>query len=245
MGLRAYVRLFRLTAVLGLLALVLLPVLFAAGGLPVWLLPAFVYGVWLLYNVTESSTLSCPLCGHRLGPAVFRQSRCPACQKPVPPSAKVSLGRGIPLAIVSALLLAALVAGGIYTRPQPLPDLLEAGGPITVQYDPPWQWDDDVGVQVPGIPVERTLEPDSPESAALQKALDGAVFRRCWDTLTGSGRMDGPLGNQVTISNGDTVLVVPDGGKLYCDGAVYQVGWLGDGPCHALSAALRDALGLP
>lgn len=244
MRLRAYVRLFRLTAVLGLLALLLLPVQFAAIG-PVWLLPAFTYGVWLVYNLTESQTLCCPQCGRGFGLAVFRGSRCPACQKLVPPSAKVSFWRGIPLAMVSALLLTALAAGGIYTRPQSLPDLLEAGAPLTVQYDPPWQWDDDVGLMVPGAQMEWTLEPDSPEAAAIQKALDGARFRRCWDTLTGVSAVGGSRNDELAITNGDTVLIIPDGGKLYCDGAVYQVGWLGEDACRDLSAALRDALELP
>ena len=244
MHLRTYLRLFRLTAALALLALALLPVQFAAVG-PVWLLPSFAYGVWLVYSLTESQTLSCPRCGHGFGAAVLLRSRCPGCQQPVPPSAKVPLRRGIPMAMVSALLLTALVAGGIYTRPHPLPDLLEADAPLTVQYDPPWHWDDDVGVMVPGTSVEWTLEPDSPEAAAIQDALDGALIRRCWDTLTDSGSMGGPLGNQVTISNGDTVLIIPDGGRLYLDGAVYQVGWLGEDACRALSAALRDVLELP
>ena len=243
MHLRAYLRLFRLLAVLGLLALVLLPVQFAALS-PAWLLPAFAYGVWLVYNLTESQTLCCPRCGHGFGLAVFRQSRCPACQSPVPSSAKVPLWRGIPLGLASVLLLTALVAGGIYTRPRHLPDLREAGALITVQYDPPWQWDDDVGLMVPGTQMEWTLEPDSSVVAALQKALDGVVYRRCGDTQTGSSSMGGP-GNQLTITNGDTVLVVPDGGKLYCNGAVYQVGWLGEDACRALSAALRDVLELP
>lgn len=243
MHLHTYLRLFRLTAVLGLLALALLPVLFAAIG-PVWLLPAFACGVWLVYSLSESQTLSCPRCGHGFGAAVLLHSRCPGCQKPVPPSAKVSWWRWVPMAVLSALLLGALVAGGIYTRPRPLPDLLEAGAPITVQYDPPWQWDDDVGVMVPGTPVEWTLEPDSPGAAAIQDALDGTLIRRCWETLTGSGGVGGP-GNLLSITNGDTVLIIPDGGRLYLDGAVYQAGWLGGDACRALSAALRDALELP
>ena len=244
MHLRVYLRLFRLTAVLGLLALVLLPVQFAAVG-PAWLLPSFAYGVWLVYSLTESPNLSCPRCGHGFGAAALLRSRCPGCQRPVPPSATVSLRRGIPMAVGSALLLTALLAGGIYTRPRPLPDLLEAGTPITVQYDPPWHWDDDVGVMVPGTQIEWTLEPDSPEAFAIRDALDGARIRRCWDTLTGVSAVGGPRNDELAITNGDTVLIVPDGGKLYCSGAVYQVGWLGEDACRALSAALRDALELP
>ena len=244
MKLRTTVRILRSLAALELLTLLLLAVPFFSGGYAgvlLWLAVVLLFATQQGYSLHRSSSLSCPLCGRSYGPKILLRARCPHCGEAVPGDGR----RVRPLWIPAALLGLLIVAGGIYIRPLPLPDLTSAGEPVTVLWQAPWTWDADLGIQVPTNTRRLVLEPGSAELQAVQTVLDRRTVHRNWETFTGGTSLRyGGLDGALWFSFGDRSLYVVRGRDLNIDGQVYQIGWLGDRAGAALLEDLAAALRL-
>lgn len=81
--------------------------------------------------------------------------------------------------------------------------------------------------------------------AALREVLEGYSYHLCWDTLTGENAIDGKGGTDHTVHlyNISAQSLVSNGtARIFADGRVYRVGYLGSRRGTALNRDILAAL---
>lgn len=81
--------------------------------------------------------------------------------------------------------------------------------------------------------------------AALREVLEGYSYHLCWDTLTGENTIDGKGGTDHTVHlyNISAQSLVSNGtARIFADGRVYRVGYLGSRRGTALNRDILAAL---
>ena len=87
------------------------------------------------------------------------------------------------------------------------------------------------------------LTPGSPEAEAVKEILSDYTYRRCWKTLRGDTHVSG-LGEIQCYLNGPDFDVSFSGNRyVFLNGAVYQLGLVGDGTGAELTQRLWAVLG--
>lgn len=202
----------------------------AAGGF-LWL------ALVVVLPLRTSNALACPACGYSYGPRILGKMTCPHCGEPVPTDVRTH--RGV---IVALVLLAALVVGTeAYTWPMALPSLPEEEVSVTVLREADPIVEDFVAI--PQMDGERyVLTPGSPEAEEVAEILSGYIYRRCWKTLRGDTAVSG-LGEVRCYFYGPGFDVSLLGNRYaWINGAVYQIGLVGDGAGAELAARVAQAL---
>jgi len=203
-------------------------------------------GFWV-HTLSASPTLSCPLCGRSYGPRILFRMGCPHCGAEGPKDARSPKIIWVPTILLTVLL----VGVGLYCRPLSFPDLTQVEGPIRIAYihDLPTVWEEHVPLPQNETKV-LTVEPDSPEAAAMTAVLSRYTYHRCFKTLTKDYSISLPdKGDDsfyISFQNSDALdLNLFSHRHMGCGRQVYHIGWYGNKQGKQLGAELAQALGLP
>lgn len=202
----------------------------AVGGL-LWL------ALVVILPLRTSNALACPTCGYSYGPRILRKMLCPHCGVSVPDDVRTGWG------VVVALVLVAAVGVGtmVYTWPMTLPNLPQEEVSVTVLRKAEPIVED--SVLIPQTNGERyELTPGSPEAEEVAEILSDYIYRRCWKTLRGDTFVSGLWDVQCYLSGPDFDVSLLGNRYAWINGAVYQIGLVGDGAGAELTARVAQAL---
>lgn len=250
MPLRLHIRITRVTTLLfgGFLLFDLFDLTSAgfAGWLALLLL-LLIWGGLGVHTLSASPTLSCPLCGRSYGPRILFRMGCPHCGAEVPKNARSPKIIWMPTILLTVLL----VGVGLYCRPLSFPDLTQVEGPIRITYihDLPSVWVNHAAIPQSETTV-LTVEPGSPEAAAVAAVLSRYTYHRCFKTLVKDNFISlsdkGDDSFYISSQNSDALhLNLFSHQHMGCGGQVYHIGWYGIKRGKQLGAELAQALGLP
>lgn len=186
-----------------------------------------------------SNALACPSCGYSYGPRILLRMVCPHCGTPVPTDVRSSPG-----ILVALILLAALGLGLVgYTWPMALPGLPDEEVSVVVMLDAEPLILEEEHYALPQHESKRyVLTPGSPEAEAVKEILSDYTYRRCGKTLRGDTSVSG-LGEIQCYLNGPDFDVSFSGNRyVFLNGAVYQLGLVGDGAGAELTQRLWAVL---
>lgn len=191
----------------------------------------------VILPLRTSNALACPACGYSYGPRILGKMTCPHCGASVPDDVHTGWS------MVAALVLVAVVGVGtaVYTWPMALPSLPQEEVSVTVLREADPIVEDFVAI--PQMDGERyVLTPGSPEAEEVAEIMSGYIYRRCWKTLRGDTAVSG-LGEVHCYFYGPDFDVSLLGNRYaWINGAVYQIGLVGDGAGAELTARVAQAL---